>query len=99
MRGRLKWYVAGFINGTPVMDGPFDTSALANKKAASINDWDNGDWEIKRYMTEDLSVAKSAWKSERAGETGSMAMSLRPVRSLQSRKKTRYEELREERGY
>ena len=98
MRGRPRWYVVGRVGGHVVFDGPHASEALANKKAGSINDWDDNDWEVRMYRTEDMAVAKAAWKSEQAQTTGSMSQSLRPIRTLKPRKKIRYEQYREERG-
>ena len=99
MRGRPYWYVIGRVNGQPVFDGPHISEALAMTKGASINDWDDNDWETKMYHTADLSAAKAAWKSERAEVTGSISQSLRPIRTLKPNKKTRLEELKESRGF
>ena len=99
MRGRPYFYVIGRVNGQPVFDGPHISESLAMTKGASVNDWDDNDWEVKIYHTSDLAAAKAAWKSERAEATGSMSQSLRPIRTLKSDKKTKLEQLKESRGF
>jgi len=81
MHGQPHWWIFGYIDGKPVCDGGHQSEAKAYEKAFSINDWDS-DFSIKMYRTSNMAVAKAAWKSEQAGLTGNMAMSLRPIRGI-----------------
>ena len=108
MKGIPYWYVVGRVNGRTVFDGPHVTEAKAFDKGASITDWDSNDWAPKMYYTSDKREAKSMWKSEQAAITGSMGESLRPIYGVTTAKKggsdggsdrkTRLQELKEERG-
>ena len=97
MRGQMFWWIFGYVNGVLICDGGHASEAKAYEKGFSINDWDS-DFSVKSYRTRDMRVAKSIWKSEQAGLTGSMSQSLHPIRSIKTDKKTRLDELKEARG-
>jgi len=87
MRGRPSWYLIGKVSGRTIFDGPFATENQALSKGEAIDDWDNNDWAVKLYMTSNLAVAKSTWKSQQAESTGSMAQSLIPIRGIKTDRK------------
>ena len=99
MRGQWRYYLVGRANGKVVFDGPFFTESQAYNKASSIIDWDDNNWQIKHYQTEDLAAAKSFWKSERAAQTGSIVNSICPIRGTIRERKLRRDDIRESGGF
>ena len=107
MRGRLSWYIFGYVGGHLVADGPFATENKAYEAATAINDWDSDDWKTRQYATRSLSEAKSAYRHEQSQETGQLAPMLKPIRSTttgvkwkrnKNKSSQRLEEIKQERG-
>jgi hypothetical protein len=107
LRGRLHYYIFGAVGfakgdgsgtvGKSIALGPFRSDNEAHTAANNINDWVN-DYEVCSYRTSQLAVAKSCWKAEKAQKTGNLGISLQPIRSGNSKKTSRFEQIKESRG-
>lgn len=97
LRGVPRWYTFGMVKGKMMALGPAKSEGSARSAANNINDWDT-EPEIKMYRTIQLSVAKACFKYEKSQQTGSLGMSVMPIRSVSNKKTTRFEQIKENRG-
>jgi hypothetical protein len=74
------YYIFGRVGGKIIAQGGYSTEGEANDVARSITDWDDNDWEIKRYKTIDLGRAKSLYRAEMSKSSGQLAPTLLPIR-------------------
>ena len=79
MSSGFGYYLIGSVDGQVALLGPHDTDQEAYEFGISA-DFDNGQFEVKKYPTRDRARATQMWKYEQAKNTGRIGMSLKPVK-------------------
>ena len=79
MSSGFGYYLVGSVNGEVALLGPHNNEQEAYELGVN-SDFDNGQFEIKRYATRDRAKATQMYKYELAKNTGKIGMSLKPIR-------------------